>query len=95
MCGTCSSGETSQKSQLCGSLPSQGSGPQSHTGNHQTLSRSDLGGYMESGRSRLHIHSKQHVQMPTGRVLDRERDSISKNDQGPQSGQVEADCSQP
>ena len=58
--GACSSGETSQKSQHCDSLPSQGMGLHFHAGNPHTLAGSYLGGYVDLGRSKLHTQSAQH-----------------------------------
>ena len=81
--GACSSGgETNQKLQLCGSLPSPGRGPKSHTGNYQTLVGSDLRGYMESRRYRLHSEKQVHTAMPNANQESTERergDSIFPN----------------
>ena len=59
--GACCSKETIQILQHCSSLPYRDRGPWSHTGTPPTLTGSDLGGYLESGISRLHTHSEQHV----------------------------------
>lgn len=60
MCDNYSSRETRQKLQLWSSLLCQRRGSSPAQGS-STIMGSDLGRYMESGRSRLHTHYEQHI----------------------------------
>ena len=94
MHGTCSSRETSQKSQLLGSLSSQGRGPWFHTAKSQTQDGRDLEGYMKSGRT---THSEQHVHSCSNKCQpgeDQREDSISQHNQGPQLSRAKTGYSQ-
>ena len=79
MWGTCSSGETSQKLQLCGSLPSQGRGPSPRQGTPDTgpeVTWEDIG--TQGDPSHTHTASSMSVAAVPNASLEsaREREGL-------------------